>query len=106
MRQAYRSANGPKVELPVARHVAAVGHATPFSAACLAPFGFGLLTSVQPLPFHCWIMVCDDDTSWPVDPTATQLLALGHAMALSGDSLLPAGVAAGAMRDQWLLSHR
>jgi hypothetical protein len=89
--------------------VVALGQATPFSSDEVAPLGFGGLTSDHLLPSHCWTMVrdpCELDSAGPALPTATHRFALGHAMPLSGASLLGGATAAGVMRDQRIPSHR
>ena len=59
---------------PTAKQLVAVGHATPCIPELFNPFGFGVATIVQTLPFQ------RSTNALPADwPTAKQVVAVGHA---------------------------
>ena len=89
-----RSANvfpvEPTKESPTALQLVGLGHETPFSPLNVAPLGLGLATIDQAVPFQRSVNVllvkpAEDE------PTAKQLVGLGHDTAKSALCVAPLG---------------
>jgi hypothetical protein len=80
--------------VPAAVHFAPT-QATPARALPREPVGFGLVTTVQPVPFQCVISVAPGAVPLFQLPTAKQLVALTQETALRRLNVHPAGFATG-----------
>jgi hypothetical protein len=75
----------PSKESPTAKQLVVLGHDTPLSKEAVAPVGLGLVRTDQLVPFHCSTSVVVAPKWAEDEPTAKQLVALGHDTPFSSD---------------------
>jgi hypothetical protein len=77
-------------ELPTAKQLVVLAHATPYRMTAFVPVGLGLVTIDQLVPFQCSTNVLVPE---PLDekPTAKQLVVLGHETPYKTTKFAPVG---------------
>ena len=82
----------PLSHSPTAKQLVVLGHATPANRLSIAPLGLGMATTDHAVPFQCSTNARAKNASAAADPTAKQLVALGHATLRKRPSGGPCGL--------------